>query len=69
MQTLRSALIAAITFIYSAALLFSQVNATGTFSGQVTDASGAAVPNATVKVTEQQTGIVSSKQTAPCLPF
>ena len=64
MQTLRSALIAAITVIFSAAPLFSQVNATGTFSGQVTDASGAAVPNATVKVTEQRTGIVSSKQTA-----
>ena len=64
MQTLRAALLAALTLLYSAALSFGQVNATGTFSGQVKDATGAAIPNATVKVTEQETGIVTSKQTA-----
>ena len=37
--------------------LSAQVNASGTISGQVTDPGGAAVPNATVKVTEQNTGI------------
>src|SRR5579864_3069882 len=44
--------------------LFGQVNATGTFSGQVTDAAGAAVPNAQVKVTEQNTGVAVSRQTS-----
>ncbi len=63
MQTFRAALLAAATLFYST-LSFGQVNATGTFSGQVIDASGAAVPNAAVKVTEQETGIVTSKQTA-----
>ncbi|MFL6450371.1 MAG: TonB-dependent receptor domain-containing protein [Bryobacteraceae bacterium] len=64
MQIFRAALLAALTLCYPTALLFSQVNATGTFSGQVNDATGAAVPNAAVKVTEQGTGIVTSKQTA-----
>lgn len=65
MQTFRAALLAAATLFCSTRLLVGQVNATGTFSGQVIDASGAAVPNAAVKVTEQETGIVTSKQTAP----
>src|SRR3954453_24090428 len=64
MQMFRAALLAAILVCSPAALLLGQVNATGTFSGQVTDPTGAAVPNAAVKVTDQQTGIVTSKQTA-----
>ena len=42
----------------------AQVNATGTFSGQVTDPTGAAVANAQVKITNQQTGVSVSKSTA-----
>src|SRR4051812_4852110 len=64
MQMFRAALLAAVVVCSPAALLLGQVNATGTFSGQVTDPTGAAVPNAAVKVTDQQTGIVASKQTA-----
>ncbi|MGA2145805.1 MAG: TonB-dependent receptor [Bryobacteraceae bacterium] len=44
--------------------LAAQVNATGTFSGQVTDQSGALIANATVKVTEQTTGIVVTRKTS-----
>jgi hypothetical protein len=44
--------------------LRAQVNATGTFSGQVTDPSGAAIGSAEVKVTDQGTAIVTTKQTA-----
>jgi hypothetical protein len=43
--------------LMSAAPVWAQVNATGTISGQVTDPGGASVPNATVKVTEQNTGV------------
>src|ERR1700736_3764730 len=42
---------------------FSQV-VTATLTGSVTDSSGASVPNATVKVTEQSTGIVRSTNTS-----
>src|SRR5690349_17196979 len=45
--------------------LFGQVNATGTFSGQVTDPGGAGVPNATVKVTGENTGVTVSRTTGP----
>src|SRR6476661_5217708 len=44
--------------------LRAQVNATGTFSGQVTDPSGAAISSAEVKVTDEGTAIVTTKQTA-----
>jgi hypothetical protein len=47
-----------------AANLSAQVNATGTFSGQVTDAAGAAVPNAQVKITGQDTGVAVSRPTS-----
>jgi hypothetical protein len=46
-----------------AANLFGQVNATGTVSGQVTDATGAAAPNTQVKVTDQETGVSISRAT------
>ncbi len=64
-------------FVVSVALSFAyaQVNATGTFSGHVTDASGGAVPGAQVKVTNQETGIEVTERTsangfytAPLLP-
>ena len=48
-----------------AANLSAQVNATGTFSGQVTDPGGAGVPNATVKVTGENTGVTVSRTTGP----
>src|SRR3982750_37031 len=63
MQKLRVALLATLALIFSTADLSAQVNATGTFSGQVTDPTGAAVSNAQVKVTDQETGIVTTKQT------
>src|SRR5437588_1998782 len=47
------------------AQLSAQVNATGTFSGQVTDPGGAGVPNATVKVTGENTGVTVSRTTGP----
>src|SRR3982751_6131954 len=63
MQKLRVALLAALALVFSTADLSAQVNATGTFSGQVTDPIGATVSNAQVKVTDQETGIVPTKQT------
>ena len=53
-----------VVFLLLAANLSGQVNATGTFTGQVTDAAGAAVPNAQVKITEQNTGVVVSRSTS-----
>ncbi len=50
--------------LIGAAPLWAQVNATGTFSGQVTDPGGAGVPNATVKVTEQNTGVSETRTSA-----
>ncbi len=41
----------------------AQVQASGTLSGHVTDASGASVPNAVVLITEQQTGVATSTAT------
>jgi len=56
-----------------AAHLFSQVNASGTFSGQVADPSGAAVANALVRVTEPETGVggavLSHADTAQTTPI
>jgi hypothetical protein len=42
----------------------AQVNATATFTGQVTDQSGAAIVGATVKITSQDTGVVITRQTS-----
>jgi outer membrane receptor protein involved in Fe transport len=44
--------------------LGAQVNATATFSGQVTDQSGAPISNATVKITSNETGSVVTRQTS-----
>jgi hypothetical protein len=41
-----------------------QVNATGSFTGQVTDASGAAVANAKVKVSNQEDGTEITRSTS-----
>jgi Carboxypeptidase regulatory-like domain len=40
-----------------------KVDATGTFSGQVTGAAGAAVPDAQVKITDQETGTSITRKT------
>ncbi|HZS53793.1 MAG TPA: TonB-dependent receptor [Bryobacteraceae bacterium] len=64
MRTLRTVAWSALLLLYPAMHVLSQVNATGTFSGQVLDPSGAPVSNAEVKVTQQETGISVSKQTA-----
>ncbi len=64
MRKLRAATWAATIGMCFAVHLCGQVNATGTFSGQVTDPSGAPVANAHVQATEQQTGATSIKQTA-----
>jgi len=44
--------------------LVAQVNATGSFTGQVVDTSGGAVPGAQVKVTDQATSVALTKTTA-----
>src|SRR5689334_16295510 len=50
-----------ICILLSAAPLWAQVNATGTISGQVTDPAGGGVPNATVKVTEERSGVSDTR--------
>ncbi len=52
------------SLLFCALSLFAQVNATGTFLGQVTDSRGASFANAQVKVVGQQTGISVTKQTS-----
>src|SRR5581483_5628447 len=64
MRTLRTVAWSALLLLYPAMHVLGQVNATGTFSGQVLDPSGAPVSNAEVKVTQQETGVSVSKQTA-----
>lgn len=51
------------TVLLSIAPISAQVNATGTVAGQVTDPSGKAVPNAQVRLVDQQTGIEVTKRT------
>ena len=67
-NTLWTALRAAFTLAFVLGLLgprlAAQVNATATLTGQVTDPLGAAVPNATVKTTNQETGVAFTHQTA-----
>ena len=64
MLKFRVAMCAACALLSSAGPLAAQVNATGTISGQITDASGGAISAATVKVTDQGTGIAVTKQSA-----
>ena len=64
MQKIQTALCIALGLFCSAVQVRAQVNATGTFSGLVTDPTGAAIGGAQVKVTNQGTGIVITKQTA-----
>ncbi|MGI8988197.1 MAG: TonB-dependent receptor domain-containing protein [Bryobacteraceae bacterium] len=54
---------AALVALLFAIPLFAQVNATGTFSGQVTDPAGALIAGAVIQVTEQQTGGTVSRTT------
>jgi outer membrane receptor protein involved in Fe transport len=49
---------------FSLPRLSAQVNATGTFSGRVTDQSGATIAGVALKVTEQQTGVTISRETS-----
>ncbi len=58
------AVVALFVALCSLPVLHAQVNATATFSGIVTDPSGAMVANATVKVTEQSTGVAVTRQTS-----
>src|SRR5882724_11510519 len=53
----------AVVILLSAVHLSGQVKATGTFAGQVTDAAGAAVPNAQVKITDQAAGTSVTRTT------
>ena len=64
MNTLRAATLSAVLLLWFTTRLTAQANATGTFSGQVTDPTGAPVANAKVKVTQQETGVSVTKTTA-----
>src|ERR1017187_2024343 len=67
MRISRAALCAAVVLlasVLSLPRLTAQVNATASFSGRVTDPSGAVIAGATVKVTEQTTGIIVTRQTS-----
>jgi hypothetical protein len=64
MRKLLAAAWAVCCLLLSASWLNAQVNATGTLSGRITDPSGSAVAGATVKVTDQGTGIVTTKKSA-----
>ena len=68
MRISRAALCAALALTlassFSLPRLSAQVNATGTFSGQVTDQTGSPVGGATVKITSQETGAVVTRQTS-----
>ena len=64
MIQIRHALILAGVTLLLAPFGRAQVNASGTISGQVTDPTGAAVPNGQVKVTEQQTGVSVTRSTS-----
>jgi Carboxypeptidase regulatory-like domain/TonB dependent receptor len=61
MSAVRPSFLLFVLFLGCALPLSAQVNATGTFLGQVTDPTGAAFANAQVKVVEQQTGISVTK--------
>ncbi len=48
---------------FSGTSMFAQVQATGTISGHITDASGASMPKVQVVITEQQTGVSTTMAT------
>ncbi len=48
---------------FSGAVLFAQVQAAGTISGHISDASGAAIAKVQVVITEQQTGVATTTVT------
>ena len=67
MRISRAALCAAVVLLVSVLSLPSlnaQVNATATFTGRVTDPSGAVIAGATIRVTEQSTGVATTRQTS-----
>ncbi len=65
MKILHAALCAALVLAsFLNCRLAAQVNATASFSGQVTDPTGAAIGGATVKVTNRETGAVITRQAA-----
>ena len=68
MTTLRTVLYAAFLIVFTLSFpgprLGAQVNATATVTGQVTDASGSALPGATVKITDTETGVIFTRKTA-----
>jgi outer membrane receptor protein involved in Fe transport len=64
MRWLGAAVWSAILAAIFSVTLQAQVNATGSFSGQVVDASGSPIAGAQVKVTQQETGVAVTKQTA-----
>src|SRR5579884_442504 len=64
MRWLGAVVWSAMLMAVSAANLGAQVNATGSFSGQVVDPSGSPIAGAQVKVTQQETGVSVTKQTA-----
>ncbi|MGD1093778.1 MAG: carboxypeptidase-like regulatory domain-containing protein, partial [Bryobacteraceae bacterium] len=56
--------LSAVCVVCFAASLKAQVNATGTFSGQVTDPAGNAVVNARIRLIDQQAGAANTKFTS-----
>ena len=52
-----------VLMFFSGTSMFAQVQATGTISGHITDASGASMPKVQVVITEQQTGVSTTMAT------
>ena len=59
-----SLLLLVISLILSPALLTAQTGGQGALQGTVTDPSGAVIPNATVTVTDQASGVSTTRQTS-----
>lgn len=64
MRTMRVCFVFAILSVVAVANLFAQGGATGAISGVVEDSSGAVVPNAEVRIVNQQTGVLSRTLTS-----
>ncbi len=56
-------LLALAIFVFAAGAARAQIAGTGNISGSVTDATGAALPNASITVTEESTKVVQTTQT------